>query len=58
VPELPTLELAVRLPSTVGRATLHAPGRDPAPVDVLSADGRHALRLEGVPLYCIVHLRA
>ena len=56
VPALPMLDLAVRLPETFTQATLHAPGRESAAVGAKSVGQTHHVHLEGVPLYCILHL--
>ncbi len=55
VPDLPVLDLALRLPETFSRVTVHAPGRElTAALSVV--DATHHVHLEGVPLYCILHL--
>jgi hypothetical protein len=54
VPDLPVLDLAVRLPGAFTRATVYAPGREPVRVEVKLVGQTHHVHLENVPLYCIV----
>jgi hypothetical protein len=56
VPELPELNLALRLPRTFTQVEVHAPGGEVRAE--LKVDGQtHRVRLEAVPVYCIVQLK-
>jgi hypothetical protein len=54
VPDLPALELLVRLPGTAADCTVHSPAGQPSVAGVRRPDGRLHLRLTAVPLYSIV----
>jgi hypothetical protein len=56
VPDLPALDLALRLPQAFRRAEVHAPGRELA-VDLQVVERLHQIHLEGVPLYSVIHLQ-
>jgi hypothetical protein len=56
VPELPALELLVRLPGTASDCAVHSPTGSPSAAGVRRPDGRLHLRLTDVPLYCIVEI--
>jgi hypothetical protein len=57
VPDLPRVELDVRLPPGLGAPTVVAPGRSLLPLVHRASDDRHRLVLREVPLYCIVAFR-
>jgi hypothetical protein len=56
VPALPLLELELRLPETLRRATAFSPSGE-VEVSVSAAEGRHRIVLTDVPLYSIVLLQ-
>jgi hypothetical protein len=55
VPPLPSLAIDIRLPMSVGRASIVAPGAEPA-VSLKANGEEHRLELSDLPLYSIVLL--
>jgi hypothetical protein len=56
VSDLPALALTLRLPETFAHIEVHAPGREVS-ATLTTSGPLHHVRLEAVPLYCVIHLR-
>jgi hypothetical protein len=57
VPELPALELYLRVPGDGSECVVHSPVGHPQVTAVRRPDGRLHVRLTTVPMYCVVELR-